>query len=213
MPRFSATSDATPGSRASAPDVGADGWEPFDDVQLVNGITSAGGWIDMAVDPSLEIAGLSDGGWEEMPCFEIVSDATDYLNMNSKTNRSTGAVRDRILQAQRQFGMTPEALRDFECSSNRRIHRVERSKSTPAPRSELGANRMSSPGPGRPSALSGTPAPRRPSLLGPSGGRRASGSPLGEVGRGAASKTPRSMKGYFFKKEGSGTGALSSRSK
>ena len=86
----------TPGAGASAtPDFGVEGWEPFDDVQLVNGITAAAGWIDMAVDPSLEIAGLSEEGWEEMACFEIVSDATDYVNTNGKVSRSARVVRDR----------------------------------------------------------------------------------------------------------------------
>eukprot|EP00964_Phaeocystis_antarctica_P154002 scaffold122492_cov36-Phaeocystis_antarctica.AAC.1 len=187
MPRFATSSSATPGSGASAtPDFGAEGWEPFDDVQLVNGITAAAGWIDMAVDPSLEIPGLSEEGWEEMACFEIVSDATDYVNTNGKVSRSARVVRDRILQAQRQFGMTSAALTCFERDANRRIHRS--SKSTPTlsaagvtPRSDLGGGSMcsgagamsSSPGPGRrPSALSGTPAPRRPSLLGAASGQR-----------------------------------------
>ena len=124
MPRFATSSSATPGSGASAtPDFGAEGWEPFDDVQLVNGITAAAGWIDMAVDPSLEIPGLSEEGWEEMACFEIVSDATDYVNTNGKVSRSARVVRDRILQAQRQFGMTSAALTCFERDANRRIHR------------------------------------------------------------------------------------------
>ena len=194
MPRFAT---ATPTASAT-PDFGVEGWEPFDDVQLVNGITAAAGWIDMAVDPSLEIAGLSEDGWEEMACFEIVSDATDYVNANGKVSRSTRVVRDRILQAQRQFGMTSAALIAFERDAKRRIYRA--AKSTPTPRSDLGAgfdqpgSAMSSlPGPGRrPSALSGTPAPRRPSLLGAASGQRVSGSPLNGAGGGAASKTPRS---------------------
>ena len=92
-------------------------------MQLVNGITAAAGWIDRAADPSLEIAGLSEEGWEEMACFEIVSDATDYVNTNGKVSRSARVVRDRILQAQRQFGMTSAALTAFERDANRRIHR------------------------------------------------------------------------------------------
>ena len=110
-------------SAGTTPDFSVEGWEPFDDVQLVNGITAAVGWIDMAVDPSLEIAGLSEEGWEEMACFEIVSDATDYVNTNGKVSRSVRVVRDRILQAQRQFGMTSAALTCFERNANRRIHR------------------------------------------------------------------------------------------
>jgi hypothetical protein len=125
MPRF-ATSTATPGAGASAtPDFGVEGWEPFDDVQLVNGITAAAGWIDMAVDPSLEIAGLSEEGWEEMACFEIVSDATDYVNTNGKVSRSARVVRDRILQAQRQFGMTSAALTAFERDANPQGRQVD----------------------------------------------------------------------------------------
>ena len=110
-------------SAGTTPDFSVEGWEPFDDVQLVNGITAAVGWVDMAVDPSLEIAGLSEEGWEEMACFEIVSDATDYVNTNGKVSRSVRVVRDRILQAQRQFGMTSAALTCFERNANRRIHR------------------------------------------------------------------------------------------
>jgi len=160
-------------------------------VQLVNGITAAGGWIDMAVDPSLEIPGLSEEGWESLACFEIVSDATDYVNTNGKVRRSAHAVRDRILQAQQQFGMSSAALTAFERDANRRIHRA--SKSTPTPRSDLGAgsNQPASATSSRPSALSATPAPRRPSLLGAASGQRVAGSPLSGAGRGAASKTPR----------------------
>ena len=176
MPRFATgSSTATPGTGASAtPDFGVDpsGWEPFDDVQLVNGITAAGGWIDMAVDPSLEIPGLSEEGWESLACFEIVSDATDYVNTNGKVRRSAHAVRDRILQAQQQFGMSSAALTAFERDANRRIHRA--SKSTPTPRSDQGAgsNQPASATSSRPSALSATPAPRRPSLLGAASGQR-----------------------------------------
>ena len=199
VPAATASSMATSGNGASATsDFGVEGWEPFDDVQLVNGITTAAGWINTAVDPSLEIAGLSEEGWEEMACFEIVSDATDYVNANGKVSRSTRVVRDRILQAQRQFGMTSAALIAFERDAKRRIYRA--AKSTPTPRSDLGAgfdqpgSAMSSlPGPGRrPSALSGTPAPHRNSLLGAASGQRVSGSPLNGAGGGAASKTPRS---------------------
>ena len=199
MPRF-ATASSTPGTggASATPDFGVEGWEPFDDVQLVNGITTAASWINTAVDPSLEIAGLSEEGWEEMACFEIVSDATDYVNANGKVSRSTRVVRDRILQAQRHFGMTSAALIAFERDAKRRIYRA--AKSTPTPRSDLGAgfdqpgSAMSSlPGPGRrPSALSGTPAPHRNSLLGAASGQRVSGSPLNGAGGGAPSKTPRS---------------------
>ena len=108
-----------PGIACSRAD-GDDGWEPFDDAQLAKGIAAAAGWMDMAADPSLEIVGLSDEGWEEMACFEIVSDATDYVNVHATVSRSAGAVRDRILQAQAQFGLTPAGLCDLEQDANRR---------------------------------------------------------------------------------------------
>ena len=108
-----------PGIACSRAD-GDDGWEPFDDAQLAKGIAAAAGWMDMAADPSLEIVGLSDEGWEEMACFEIVSDATDYVNVHATVSRSAGAVRGRILQAQAQFGLTPAALCDFEQDANRK---------------------------------------------------------------------------------------------
>ena len=74
-------------------------------MQLANGITAAAGWMDMAVDPSLEIVGLSGDGWEAMDCFEIVSDVTDFVHVHANVIRSEGAVRERILKAQRQFGL------------------------------------------------------------------------------------------------------------
>ena len=99
----------------------ADSWEPFDDVQLANGITAAAGWMDMAVDPSLEIVGLSGDGWEAMDCFEIVSDVTDFVHVHANVIRSEGAVRERILKAQRQFGLNPAGLRDFQQDAERKI--------------------------------------------------------------------------------------------
>ena len=108
-----------PGIACSGAD-GDDGWTPFDDAQLAKGIATAAGWMDMAADPSLEIVGLSEEGWEEMACCEIVSDATDYVNVHATVSRSAGAVRGRILQAQAQFGLTPAALCDFEQDANRK---------------------------------------------------------------------------------------------
>ena len=97
------------------------GWEPFDDVHLANGITAAANGIDTAVDLSLEIVGLSDEGWEETICFEIVSDVTDYVHIHAKVCPSAGAVRERILQAQGQFaGLNPAGLRNFQQDANRR---------------------------------------------------------------------------------------------
>jgi hypothetical protein len=118
-----------PGASSYAtPDLGADadGWAPFDEVQLANGLAAAASWIDMAAaDPSLEIARLSEEGWEEMACFEIVSDATDYVNTHGRVCRSAREVRERIQHAQRQFGTTQAALADFERDANRRAHRAE----------------------------------------------------------------------------------------
>tara|TARA_B100000780_G_C21049789_1_gene421535 strand:- start:156 stop:926 length:771 start_codon:yes stop_codon:yes gene_type:complete len=109
----------------------ADSWEPFDDMQLANGITAAVGWMDMAVDPSLEIVGLPDEGWEETTCFEVVRDVKDYLHIHAKVCPSAGAVRERILKAQRQFGLKPAGLRDFQQDANRKIpHYFKASKNT-----------------------------------------------------------------------------------
>ena len=144
-------------SAGTTPDFSVEGWEPFDDVQLVNGITAAVGWVDMAVDPSLEIAGLSEEGWEEMACFEIVSDATDYVNTNGKVSRSAREVRDRLLRVQRQFGTTPTALADFERDANRRLHRAEEAAIAAA------AACAAVP----PAAAASSPAPARPIAAGP----------------------------------------------
>ena len=119
---------------------GDDGWEPFDDAQLAKGIAAAAGWMDMAADPSLEIVGLSEEGWEEMACFESVSDATDYVNVHATVSRSAGAVRDRILQAQAQFGLTPAGLCDFEQDANRRS--AQRASENPDNQSGLEASVM-----------------------------------------------------------------------
>ena len=119
-PSSGARRDETPDCCADA-----DGWAPFDEVQLANGIAAAAGWIDMGADPSLEMAGLSEVGWEELGCFEIVSDATDYVNTHGKVCRSAREVRARIQHAQRQFGTTAAALADFERDANRRAHSAE----------------------------------------------------------------------------------------
>ena len=66
-----------------------------------------------------------------MDCFEIVSDVTDYVHLHANVIRSEGDVRERILKAQRQFGLNPAGLRDFQQDAERKIpHYFGASKNT-----------------------------------------------------------------------------------